>query len=129
MRLHGIEGNTLLSQSNAKDHPTILAGKESLGDADEEPSGKTHNGERKKQGCESEAQGLLQAPIVCFQQPVEAALKNHEEKAMLGRLSVAKKATAEHGGESQRDDSGDQHCGHDGNGELMQQAAENSPHK
>ena len=69
------------------------------------------------------------AAVVPAQPRIECALAEIEEPSVLRALLMTQKAAAQHGGERERDKSGDQNRGADGDREFMQQAPDNSSHE
>jgi hypothetical protein len=68
-------------------------------------------------------------PAVSPQQTVEKLLEGHEQATVLLRLRVLEVAAAEHRRQGQRNETRNENGGADGDGEFVQQAADDAAHE
>jgi hypothetical protein len=71
----------------------------------------------------------VEAAAIAIENRVEASFDDEIEPAMLPVVFADQKSGTQHWGQRQRDDHRHQNAGHDGDGEFMEQAADDAAHQ
>ena len=125
---HAIERDVLGSLGGAAQLPGVLAGNEALGNQPIEINGGHQGPGEGQHGEEAVADDAVEGPSVEVARAIEDLFGGALEGVLVLPRGLEESA-AEHGGEAERDDAGDNDGRHDDDGELMEQLAHDAAHE
>ena len=127
--LHRVEGDALRRHGEAEEKAGVLAGQETHRSKDKNVRRRSRQEQRARQRGKPMPEYEAEAVVVGAEQGLEAALKQVEQRAVIFRRPVAQEAAAQHRGERERNEAGDEDRNRDGHGKLVQQPAEHAAHE
>ena len=128
-RLHLGRRDVLAGFGNAKDQAGVLGREKALGDRHEENAGDRDRRQKHQQRYELVSQHDVEAAAIAVQQRIEAPFDEAIEPAMLAVMLADQKTRAQHRRQRQRHDDGNRDRGDDGDGEFVEQAADDAAHQ
>ena len=126
---HRLERSILRAFGESDDLAGVAAWQEILGDQREQVSGEDQRGKKAGQDGARMTHRQSERFFVGTEKRVEEAFEHQENLAVRIRLRVFDVAAAQHRGQGQRDETGNQNGDADGHGEFMQQTADDALHE
>ena len=129
MQLHLREGCPLGGFGVGVEPSGVFSRQESHRNLRKEPDGQQRDQQRHDHRRPPILQHLFQCKLVQMQHSVEETLHGHEQASVMFGRRRFQKAAAEHGGQGQGNEAGDQNRHADGYGEFVQQTPHNPLHE